>query len=437
MLTKAEKQMAARQYTKPTGDNAFETYQQILDIDPDQKRAKAAINNMPDYYAVLIRQLQSDRAFNTALSTVKEAQHAFPDYSLFHEIERELHQSIVEMQKDNKVDKLLAKAEEQLASLRLTAPKGDNASETYRMILEISPDNAAAKTGYKRIADRYADLATSHLSKGNETKSLAMIEKGLNLDPGNTELLKLKDSITQARKSAEARKGRVTSLLRKADNQFNSMKLVNPVRDNAYEPYSRVLERDPGNQKAKRGIATLTQHFEQRANASLDAGDIDRSMRYVNTGLGINPNNPGLLALKRELDSHYRERQRKDQASRKLEQLLVQAEQKMLSGQLTQPTRSSALALYKEVLELDPANPRAREGLKKIALSYENRARIKQDKGELVEGLSIVNEGLQHIPSSTSLLTLQREFLQAIRSEQKAAKEKKKKRDSAPIFGTF
>jgi hypothetical protein len=96
------------------------------------------------------------------------------------------------------------------------------------------------------------------------------------------------------------------------------------------------------------------------------------------------------------------------------------------------------LADYKQILALDPVNSRAREGLEKIAISFENRARSKQEIGELVESLSIVNEGLRFIPSSTRLLSLQGELMSEIKEEKRTAEQEKQKKKRNPrAIGTF
>lgn len=62
---------------------------------------------------------------------------------------------------------LLAQAQADFAALRLTAPAGDNALEKYRKVLDLAPDNAAAKQGLQGIADHFVGLAQQTTAAGD------------------------------------------------------------------------------------------------------------------------------------------------------------------------------------------------------------------------------------------------------------------------------
>lgn len=104
-----------------------------------------------------------------------------------------------------RVASLLASAERAMEEFRLTKPDGDNALEYFNEVLALDPANPVAADGYHRIAERYGVLARSEVRRGNYTKADDFVQRGLSLDPQNTELLALRDEVSTA--IAEGRTG--------------------------------------------------------------------------------------------------------------------------------------------------------------------------------------------------------------------------------------
>jgi serine/threonine-protein kinase PpkA len=75
-------------------------------------------------------------------------------------------------------------------------------------------------------------------------------------------------------------------------------KLTYPPKDNAYYYYSRMLELDPGNKNAIRGILNIADRYAQQAEQALAANQQEKMITYIEYGLKINPRNESLLALK-------------------------------------------------------------------------------------------------------------------------------------------
>jgi len=80
-----------------------------------------------------------------------------------------------------------------LDEFRLTAPPGDNAYYYFARLLQLEPDNAAARAGLNEIATRYAMLAERELAQGHGETAQAFIGIGLELDPDNAALAVLRD----------------------------------------------------------------------------------------------------------------------------------------------------------------------------------------------------------------------------------------------------
>lgn len=100
-----------------------------------------------------------------------------------------------DLQAESEVDQLLAQAAVQMKRNRLTSPASDNAYKTYREILQLEPDNADAKRGIRRIASTYLRWAGNSRDRGNYSKSLTQIDKGLRVAPGDQKLNQLRQDV--------------------------------------------------------------------------------------------------------------------------------------------------------------------------------------------------------------------------------------------------
>jgi len=74
---------------------------------------------------------------------------------------------------------------------RLMQPPADNAHYYYSRLLELDPHNAAARRGFKEIAERFVVLAEKEYANGNYAKAQAYITLGLQVDPDNDGLATL------------------------------------------------------------------------------------------------------------------------------------------------------------------------------------------------------------------------------------------------------
>jgi uncharacterized membrane protein YgcG len=70
-----------------------------------------------------------------------------------------------------------------VANLALTTPEGDNAYETYRLILSLQPNNESALAGIGQIGVEYVDLAEQAAAKGDFLRARHYAAKAADLAP--------------------------------------------------------------------------------------------------------------------------------------------------------------------------------------------------------------------------------------------------------------
>ncbi|MDX1654370.1 MAG: protein kinase [Candidatus Competibacteraceae bacterium] len=93
-----------------------------------------------------------------------------------------------------------------------------------------------------------------------------------------------------------------------------------------------------------------------------------------------------------------------------VERLLAVAEAHQLVERLVDPPGSNARDTYQRVLDIDPGNPQALEGLREIARHYRELARASLDQQALEQARSQIKAGLSALPQDRALLDLQREL---------------------------
>lgn len=82
-------------------------------------------------------------------------------------------------------------------------------------------------------------------------------------------------------------------------------KLTYPPRDNAYYYFTRLLQINPDNPVARKGILEIADRYAILAERSLAKNDYAKTEAYIQIGLKINPSNRTLLSLK-NLDEQTR-----------------------------------------------------------------------------------------------------------------------------------
>ncbi|MBK8181443.1 MAG: hypothetical protein IPK63_00440 [Candidatus Competibacteraceae bacterium] len=89
--------------------------------------------------------------------------------------------------------------------------------------------------------------------------------------------------------------------------------------------------------------------------------------------------------------------------------MLADAQQQIATRRFTSPASGNALRSYQRILELEPTNPVAIEGIQRIAAYYHDLAKQSLQQGLTEEGLAYINRGLRAAPNSPALLNLRKE----------------------------
>ena len=219
LLNQAEQQHAKKQLTTPDGDNAWQTYQDILNLDSGNKQALLGINKITKTYILWAREeikrdnLQhAEFLFSKALKVNPNDNEAFSGFAQLSMKKRDSQQkkSSVETpaietdsfslnQPSSKVTELLNKAKQQITKKQLMTPSKGNAWKTYKKILRLDPGNKQALIGINKIATIYIHRARGKLKKGNFKHAGYLFNRALVVSPRNREALSGLDQLDRLR----------------------------------------------------------------------------------------------------------------------------------------------------------------------------------------------------------------------------------------------
>ena len=186
----------------------------------------------------------------------------------------------------------------------------------------------------------------------------------------------------------------IAALLRKADKAFSDGHLIEPKNTSALALYQKVLEGDKDNTAAKAGLEKIHQSLLGDANAALDRDDDNDSERAINALAGL-PQEPTA-----ELDAL----QARLKLLRRVSPMLTRAAELLRQGHVIQPADANALAVYRDVLKIEPDNKLAAQGLAQVQGGYLARALAAAAQDDFSGADSILEEGSAVAPGSKELL---------------------------------
>ncbi|MGQ0593910.1 MAG: protein kinase domain-containing protein [Gammaproteobacteria bacterium] len=299
LLAQAKGHLQEARLIESKGDNAFDTYNAVLLLDRNNREAREGLTRISQRLTEDAESARQTGALERSLALIDQGLRVDPEGSGFHTLKDAVAEEKRALGEKHRrlVAQWLARAQGQFQSGRLTTPPGDNAFETYRMLLAVVPGQSEALAGLEQIAERFVQLAEAAQEPGNVEASLALIDQGLQAVPGHARLAELRTTLGSGQVEA------IRGLLGKAEQQLVASRLTAPKGDNALETYQQILALDPGNGRGRDGLETIARHFHALAQDRQRAGDLQGALAFVDEGLKVQPEDGGLIARKKAIQA--------------------------------------------------------------------------------------------------------------------------------------
>jgi tetratricopeptide (TPR) repeat protein len=382
-----------------SADAALETFQTVLAADPDSERARDGIRGVGIALLLRSRAAISNGDLNAARTDFELAQRILLGGDEIDALARELDSA---EKRQVELEPLLSQA---MAAARAGRLSGANnaAAELYLRALGSDAGNALAKRGLEDVAAALGTRAGSAISAGNARaaeRALAEIARIQPEWPGLPELRARLAAVPPAPVPVPApapvaapaapepepvatapaappngaSAAQVAELIDAGEALLAAGRIDAPDEPNARAVLQRALALDPGNERARRGLARVGAGYLLKARMALEAGDFDAAAARLTDAerAGADPDEVAEVAMMlREIDESGTQLPVAaadpgiDRA--RLADLVARGERALAIGDLVDPPGESALDLFRAALAVDGNDPTARAGLAAIA----------------------------------------------------------------------
>lgn len=191
LLALAEQRLSEGRLEEPADDSAQHYYLRALAMNPGNQQAQHGLQRVLRAQLDALEALAEQRlADGHLLSPAGDsADHYFRQML---ELDSDNPKALEGLQRvlQARLDTALALADQRLAEDQLLYPEEDGAVYYYRQVLGWAPDNERAQQGLQRVVERYVQMSEGAYRRQQYGQALQMVERALEVDPQNPDLLR-------------------------------------------------------------------------------------------------------------------------------------------------------------------------------------------------------------------------------------------------------
>ncbi|MGI9302478.1 MAG: protein kinase domain-containing protein [Gammaproteobacteria bacterium] len=224
----------------------------------------------------------------------------------------------------------------------------------------------------------------------------------------------------------QRRSEQIGLLIAAAQADVQEDRLTSPPGNNALERFSEVLEMDNENTMARQGITDILALYIERTSGAIDAGRLNEAEEQLAVAEAISPGEKVIGELRTRIRKARNRQQRIEESqirARRVLELLRLAEADVEAGRLIDPVGNNAVERYREVLQLNPNNGRAKQGSVDVANTLKDWATDASLKGNFADAYTYLDKA--------ALILTKPENLDILRAERRLVDERKLARELA------
>ncbi|MYD43350.1 MAG: serine/threonine protein kinase [Gammaproteobacteria bacterium] len=241
-----------------------------------------------------------------------------------------------------------------VALLNVSGPDDSASAEmalhAFREVLRLYPASAAAMGALDDLASHFTDLAANEVENENIQAAMNALNNARLANPAYQDLAVVREKIQRAttvRDEIEARLAEARIL-----RQTN--KLIDPPDRNAAVLYHSVLTTDPDNTEALNGLGELSALVVNQFHSHLEAREFSAVRNLIDRAKTVGLYPASLMHMETALDAELANIS--EAAS-----LVVQAQQQLTDGFITEPADRNAVTLLLNARKLDATNSHINE----------------------------------------------------------------------------
>lgn len=190
-LSDAQRYTAANALTKPEGANALESYQRILEVDPDHLEAKQGVAIIAKRLVSSARRRADRGEWQRANQSLRSALRAAPNDPQLIKLQESF-------ERQREIRKWAAAAKRQRQQGNLFSPAGANSLQSLRKIITLDANNSLALKAIATLEDGLVSGVETKIQLGAWDDARAEIARALSYFPNSGELQQLKAINEQA-----------------------------------------------------------------------------------------------------------------------------------------------------------------------------------------------------------------------------------------------
>lgn len=282
-----------RQLTSPAGKNAFDRYKKVLKLNPENSHARKKIHEI-----LKNCKARGDNAFDqknyTEAGTFYHACIPVAQYALNFSGNQKIKTDIRIMQdrlkalggEEQPANDLLKEADAYFDQQQFTTPRGKNAFDAYKQVLQSDPGNAHAREKIYEMMKiyqawgKYADRQKDHDRAKRFYRrylSIANYARDTLEDPGTTADIQ---KVQRRLKSLENIVRSAGRLMKLGDMYFEQGQYASRTEKNALDIYKDVLKRNPGSYHAREKIREMMQICKTRGDEADERTDYQEAKHF-------------------------------------------------------------------------------------------------------------------------------------------------------------
>ncbi len=314
---------------------------------------------------------------------------------------------------NTELNTLIARGQKALGDNRLVGTQGDSARELFQKARALDPDNEQARHGLDNVGARLIEQARAALARNDleaARTDAAVAEEVLG---GGPEIEQIKATLH----TAETRNTATEDLLQSGEAALAAGRLIGA--DGASTFYQRVLDADATNSLALNGLKKVAEAQTVQARDAINAGNADLANQRIAELAQLSPNHPAIAELRAALAKTH------ETDVQALDQQLAKAEAQLRAGKIDGP--EGAQALFLAAIKRDPANARAKAGLRRVAQAFVIQANAALDDHnnasaeKLLRQAEAIAPELADLKAARSRLREERERVDIEKNQSKAA----------------
>jgi serine/threonine-protein kinase PpkA len=289
-------------------------------------------------------------------------------------------------------NELLASADQALIENRLSRADGQGARELYAAALALDPDSQRAREGLQRVGMRLLEAARTAIEGNDVQAARAALAQARELEVPAADA----DALQQMLDARSTRDVELGALLERARAAREAGRF-DQGEDGAVALYRRALAAAPGNSIATVGLRDTLTSMLERARALAEAAQYDAAERQIEAVAALDAAHLGLPEARGAL-AQARASQRAA-----LDTQLDAADALLKQGRMLTPAAGNARRAYLAVLDAEPGNARAKDGLRRIASTLLAQAQRRIADYEFDAGAKLIDSAQDVDPNVPGL----------------------------------